>query len=231
MILSVHQPQYIPWLGYFHKIANSDIFVYLDNVQYKKREFQNRNKIRTKDGWLWLTVPVITKGRYYQKILEVEIDNTDLWQNSHWGSLKLNYGKAEHFLEHKDFFESVYSAKWEKLITLNIKIIEYLLKAFEIKTSVCCESKLDISETATDRIIQICKKLNADTYLSGQGAKEYLEEGKFKEAGIKLAWQEFSHPQYHQCYDGFEPYISAIDLLFNEGKRSKEILLGRGVGG
>ncbi|MBN1383316.1 MAG: WbqC family protein [Elusimicrobia bacterium] len=224
MVISVHQPQYLPWLGYLHKISKSDAFVYLDNVQYKKREFQNRNRIRTKEGWIWLTVPVITKGKYHQKIFEVGIDNDDLWCNSHWESIKLNYSKAEHFSEHRDFFENIYSNKWEKLIDLNIKIIGYLLKVFEIKTPVYYESKLGTTETSTDRIIQICKKLNADEYLSGRGGKDYMEENKFEESGIKLIWQEFKHPEYKQVYDGFQPYMSAVDLLFNHGPESIGIL-------
>ena len=221
MILSVHQPQYLPWLGYFYKIAQSDIFVFLDNVQYKKREFQNRNKIRTREGSMWLTVPVITKGKYYQKISDVEIDNTNSWQNDHWKSIKVNYSKAEYFAKYKDFFEYVYSTNWKKLIDLNIKIIEYLLEVFQIKTPIYYESKLNITLTATDRIIQICQNLGATSYLSGQGAREYLEESKFQKVGTKLVWQNFVHPEYKQVYDGFQPYMSAIDFLFNCGPKIK----------
>lgn len=226
MIIAAHQPQYIPWIGYFHKIAHSDAFVYLDNVQYKKREFQNRNKIRTKDGWMWLTVPVVTKGRYYQGLFEVEIDDGFSWRNDHWKGIELNYRKARHFAEHKDFFNNVYSNKWEKLVDLNARIIDYLLGAFQIKLPIYYGSKLDIPGTKTDRIIQICKKLNADTYLSGQGARRYLEEGKFEKAGIKLVWQDFVHPEYPQAYEGFQPYMSVIDLLFNCGSEGARILKG-----
>ena len=102
MIVSVHQPQYIPWIGYFHKIAKSDEFVILDNVQYKKREFQNRNKILTKTGPIWLTVPVITKERFLQKISEVEIDNTVRWQEKHWESIKFNYSHSKYFKDYKN---------------------------------------------------------------------------------------------------------------------------------
>lgn len=231
MILSVHQPQYIPWLGYFDKIDKSDCFVFLDQVQYKPREYQNRNRIRTKNGWLWLTVPVISKDLGRQKICDVKINNDTNWQKKHWESLKSCYNKAPFFKEYYHFFGSVYSVKWEKLIELNIHIIKYFLHELKIKTSLYHESEIGTSSKATDRIIEICKKLKADTYLSGIGGKAYLEEVKFFQAGIQLVYQEYNHLPYHQLYtqglDQFLPNMSAIDLLFNEGGKSISILRGK----
>ncbi len=222
MILSVHQPQYIPWLGYFDKIDKSDCFVFLDNVQYKPREFQNRNKIRTRDGWMWLTVPVISKGLGRQKISDVKIDNNYDWQRQHRNSLKAWYSKAEFFKDYFSFFEKAYNKKWDKLKDLNICIIDYILKEFKINRPVYYESELGIATRGTDRIIEICKKLKADVYLSGTGGKNYLEEEKFPQAGIKLEYQDFIHPTYKQQYTGkdniFLPNMSCIDLLFNEGQ-------------
>ena len=230
MILSVHQPQYIPWLGYFHKIAKSDCFVFLDRVQYKPREFQNRNKIRTKEGWIWLSVPVLCKGRYRQSIYDVLIDNGFPWARKHLMSLKSWYARAEFFDAHFPFFQQVYTKNWEKLIDLNIAIINYLLNQLNISTPVYFESKLDIGQTKTSRIIEICQKLKAGTYLSGAGAKAYLEEEKFVQAGIKLIYQDFLHPVYRQQFclvdKDFIPFMSTLDLLFNEGPKSREILLG-----
>ncbi|TBR16883.1 hypothetical protein EPO66_03795 [bacterium] len=232
MILSVHQPQYIPWLGYFHKIAKSDLFVFLDNVQYKEREFQNRNKIRTPRGWMWLTVPVISKGLGRQNIREVAIDNEIDWQEKHLKSLKTCYAHAEFFKEHSIFFQGLYNRKWDKLIDLNIAIIEYILKYLQIDTPVYFETKLNIASIHTERIIDICKTLNAGTYLSGIGGKDYLEEGKFSEARLKLAYQDFKHPEYRQQFikgkGDFIPYMSILDLIFNEGPGSREILVGGG---
>lgn len=228
MIVSVHQPQYIPWLGYFDKIAKSDSFVFLDNVQYKHREFQNRNKIRTKEGELWLSVPVVTKGKGRQKINEVTIDSELPWGHQHLKSLKTWYGKASFFNAYIGFFEATYSAKWEKLEDLNVQIVKYLFAQLSITKKIYFESALDIKTTKTDRIIEICQKLEADTYISGAGGKEYLEEEKFPAAGIRLVYQDFKHPQYHQQFmkdsDDFLPYMSIVDLLFNEGPRSLEIL-------
>jgi hypothetical protein len=224
MKISVHQPHYHPWIGYFNKIAASDIFVYLDNVQYKKREFQNRNKIRTNTGWSWITVPVVTKGKYFQPISRVEIDNSDSWTKSHWELIKSNYRKSKHFAVYEDYFEQIYSTKWERLIDLNVAINKYLFEAFDVDTKVVFESALDISATSTERIIQICKVLKADEYITGQGANSYLDQAEFEEAGIKLTWQKFSHPEYEQVYEGFEPYMSAVDFLFNCGKDCIDII-------
>jgi hypothetical protein len=228
MILAVHQPQYIPWLGYFDKIRKSDAFVFLDKVQYKGREFQNRNKIRTKDGWIWLSVPVVAKGLGRQEIYDVKVDNSFGWQKEHLASLRAWYGRSEFFEKHFPFFEELYGKEWESLSDLSVSIIMYMLKELSISTPLYFESKLDIKSKKTDRIIEICGKLKADTYLSGIGGKEYLEEGRFAEAGLKLAYQEFKHPVYRQQFmkdkDDFIPYMSTLDLLFNEGPRSKELL-------
>ena len=230
MILSVHQPQYIPWIGYFDKINKSDCFVFLDDVKYKPREYQNRNRIRTKKEWMYLTVPIISKGLGCQKIRDAKIDNNFDWQRRHAKSLRVWYGRAKSFKDHFSFFEDVYTRKWEKLVDLNLYIIKYLLKELSIKTPIYLESQMGISSQKTDRIIEICKQLEADTYLSGIGGKDYLEEEKFVQEGIKLEYQNFIHPVYHQRFmedrSCFLPYMSAIDLLFNEGRDSIGILRG-----
>ena len=233
MMISVHQPQYLPWLGYFDKIAKSDCFVVLDKVQYKPREFQNRNRIRTRDGVIWLTVPVVCKGKHKQGICDAVIDNEFPWQRQHCNSLKAWYGRAPFFNDYFPFFEAVYSKRWEKLSDLNIHIIRYILEALAISTPIRFESELDIRAEATGRIIDICKALGADTYLSGSGGKAYLEEDKFGDSGIKLVYQEFHHPAYRQQFmpdeKDFLPYMSIVDLLFNEGPKSREILLQKEI--
>lgn len=228
MILSVHQPQYIPWLGYFDKIAKSDGFVFLNEVQYKDREFQNRNKIRTKDGWIWLTVPVVTKGLGRQKISEVRVDNSLAWQRKHSQSLRACYGKTVFFERYFPFFESIYSAHFEMLADLNKEIIRHILIELGLSRSLYQDTDLDIHSQKTDRIIDICRKLKAATYLSGSGGRQYLEEDKFPENGIRLEYQDFTHPVYNQHVSlqdkMFLPYMSILDLLFNEGPQSRRIL-------
>jgi hypothetical protein len=167
MIISVHQPQYIPWLGYFDKISRSDRFVFLDNVQYKEREFQNRNKIRTKDGSIWLTVPVISKGEGRQNIRDVVIDNEIAWQRKHLGSLRSAYSKAAFFDKYYQYFETILAKDWGNLNDLNIEIIKFVLNELSISTPITFESELKIDTMSSQRIVDICKKLGADTYLSG----------------------------------------------------------------
>lgn len=222
MIVSVHQSQYLPWLGYFHKIVQSDLFVFLDNVQYKKREFQNRNKIRAPEGYLWLTVPVKTRGRYEQKIREVEIDNTENWQHKHWETIKKCYHRAKGFDVYTGFFEDVYKKEWKYLTELNCHIIKFILQCFGIQTPVKYETELEIEGESTVRIVNICKKINADAYLSGQGGKDYMDESLFDKEKIKLEYQQFVHPEYKQQYEPFMPFMSAVDLLFNYGEESKQ---------
>ena len=227
MIMSCHQPQYLPWLGYIDKIRASDVFVYLERVQYKKREYQNRNRIKTKDGPLSLAVPVKTKDKYDQLICDVEIDNTDDWRKKHWRAIEVNYHKAPHFNDHKDFFEDLYLREWRMLAPLNEHIIGYILEYLQIVTPIQSDLALDVHAKSTDRIIEICKAVGADAYLSGAGGKSYLEEEKVASHGIRLSYQDFKHPEYPQLYGEFIPYLSTIDLLFNCGKESANILIGK----
>lgn len=228
MILSTHQPQYIPWLGYLDKIAKSDCFVFLDQVQYKPGEFQNRNRIRAKDGWMWLSVPVVSKGQSRQKIRDCVIDNTFPWARKHLMSLKACYGKAGFFDVYFPFFEQVYAQRWEKLADLNVHIINYVLKQLSVEKPIYFASQLDTTKKNTDLIIEICQKLKADTYLSGIGGKDYLDEEKFEKVNIKLIYQNFTHPVYQQEFmrdqSDFMPCMSIVDLLFNEGPKHREIL-------
>ena len=224
MIVSVHQPQYLPWLGYFHKMYNSDAFVFLDNVQYKKGEYQNRNRIRTKDGELWLTVPVLKDTGPYPNISSVRIDNAQEWQKKHWMTLGHYYAHAPFFAKYNDFFRDIYEKKWDMLIDLNMHIVQYIASSLGIDKPIYRESQLDIKTTETMRIIDICKALKADEYLSGIGGRAYLDEKKFEENGIKLHYQDFRHPEYPQRYSPFIPYMSTIDLMLNCGEDSLKIL-------
>jgi len=226
MILAVHQPQYIPWLGYFHKIAGCDLFIYLDDVQYKKREFQNRNKIKTASGPLWLTVPVVSKGQFTQKIKEVKINNETDWPGEHLKSIEHNYAKTSHFDEHRRFFQALYQKKHEMLIDLSMETINYCLGCLKIQTPVKMSSEFNITSASTERIIDLCKAAGADTYLSGSGGREYMDVSLFEKNRIKLVFQEFKHPRYEQLFCGFEPYLSIVDLIFNCGEKSRGILLG-----
>lgn len=226
MIMAAHQPQYLPWLGYFNKMASCDLFIYLDDVQYKKREYQNRNKIRVKEGWQWLTVPVVSKGRFDQEIRRVEIEPGSSWSHDHWAGIRLAYGKAGAFHEHEAALAALYAQPWTKLDAMCRGFNEWHRGAFRISTPVALSSSFAVTTQKTRRLVDLCKACGADTYLSGQGAKEYLEPQLFTEAGIRLKFQEFRPPAYPQSHPGFEPNMAAADLILNQGARSRDILLG-----
>ncbi len=223
MIVSIHQPQYLPWLGYFDKIIKSDIFVFLDNVQYKKNEFQNRNRIKTANGWQWLTVPVMY--HFPQKIFEVEINQKMNWQKDHLKTLVVNYNRARYFSEYRTYFEELYSKNWDKLTDINIAVVELLAKVFGIKTKFFIASQIpNLREEPTERLIDICKYFSADTYLAGKGGAEYMDIEKFKKENISIIFQNFQHPVYPQLYGDFQPCMSVADLLFNCGPESRDII-------
>ncbi|MFW6129792.1 MAG: WbqC family protein [Atribacterota bacterium] len=216
MIAGIHQPQYMPWLGYIDKIKKCDKFVFLDDVQYKKREYQNRNKIRTPQGSMWLTIPVLVKGKYRQDIKQVKINNSTNWRKDHIKAIKHNYSSAKYFDKYFPQIEKIFSKEYKYLIDINMETIKFMIKAFDIDTEYVFSSELNIKSQRTQRLIDICKKLGADEYLSGQGAKDYMDQELFNKNGIKLRYQEFKHPEYTQNFDGFIPNLSAIDYLFNK---------------
>jgi len=226
MILSAHQLHYIPWLRYFHKIYHSDCFVVMDNIQFNKNGWQNRNKIKTANGWAYLTIPIYQ--RLAQNIDEVKIDNTQTWRQKHWNALQCNYAKAPYFKDYKSFFEQIYAKEWASLNDINYEMFYFYLEALGIKTKIVKASDLKVEGIDNVRLINICKKLGADTYLSGAYALEvYLDEKVFNDAGIKVSLQDWHCPEYSQQFPkaGFIPDMSIVDLLFNHGPKSMEIML------
>lgn len=226
MIIGIHQPNYLPWLGYFYKIARSDIFVFLDNAQYSKSSFINRNKIKTSQGAAWLTVDVLKKGRFKQLINEVEINNDTSWSSTHEKTISQNYSKARYFEKYKNFFEDVYHRRWQQLVDLNEALTTLICDISGISgVKFIRASEINVRGQSTELLINICKAVGADTYLSGFGAKQYMDEKAFEQANISLRYYDFEHPTYHQLWGEFIPNLSIIDLLFNEGDKSLEILL------
>ncbi len=225
LFVAGHQPHYLPWIGYFNKIYQSDIFCLVDSIQFEKKWFQNRNKIRTNNGEVTLIVPVKTSGRYYQNICEVEIDNNLPWQYKHWKTITLAYKKAPYFDRYAPFFEEVYKKEWKMLVDLNEYITRGMLDFFNIKKEMLRTSQLKTEGKKTDLLIDICKKTYADGYLSGTGgAHTYVQEESFKKAELLHAFQKFNHPVYPQIHGGFVPRMAAIDLLFNCGPQSGNII-------
>lgn len=223
MIVAVHQPQYLPWIGYFDKMRRADVFCYLNDVQYKKNEWQNRNRIKTAQDWQWLTVPV--QYRFPEKINEVRINNTTQWSKKHLQALKTNYSRAPYFKAYISIFEDTFSRDWELISELNIHLIERLKDALQMQEKkTVISSELTLREDPTDRLIDICKVLGADTYLAGQGGADYMDMARFEKNGLKLILQEFAHPVYSQLFGDFQSHLSIVDLLFNCGPESMDMI-------
>jgi len=215
----------MPWLGLFHKIFFSDVFVVIDNTQADRKSVLNKNKIRTPKGWSWISVPIIKRGRLYQKIYEAKLNNELPWKKKTKKAIWHNYKRAEFFNEHWPFIEDLFNKEWEGLKELNMHIIEYILDVLDIKRKIVFGTDLNAEGKKNELIIDICKKIEASVYLSGTGAINYNDQKKLNDNGIELVYQDFIHPTYKQNFPGFEPYMSTIDLILNHGLKSKDILL------
>jgi WbqC-like protein len=225
MIVAIHQPNYIPGLGFFHKMASADVFVLLDNVQYSKNNYTNRNRIRSRDEWAWLTVPVRISGHFGQLISQVETAE-DGWETRHWKRLLQEYGQAPYFRQYQAWLQPVYARRRINLAEINCELIEFARVSLGIGARVVRASELAVSGQSSDLLLALCKDLGATTYLSGQGGRKYLDVRKFEAAGIAVEYQEFVHPHYPQGRGGFVPNLSILDLLFHAGVESSAILLG-----
>jgi hypothetical protein len=218
MVISINQPSYLPWLGYYDRIKKSDIHVILDSVQFEKNSVTNRNKVRIPSGWCWLTVPLKTKGHFGNlRISDLEISNNLAWEKKHWETIRINYSKAPYYKDHITFFEKIYSVKWERLNDINSAINEYFLNILGIKTQIFRSTNLPITEKKNALVLNICKHFGATTYISGPFGKHYLDLATFEKEKIKVVFHEYKCKEYKQVFPNFEPNLSAIDDLFNCG--------------
>lgn len=226
LTVAISQPETLPWLGFIDKLRQCDVMVILDSVQFEKNYYQNRNKIRTPtaQGWAYLTVPVLIKGRFGQRIDQVEINSKEDWQRKHLTTLELNYHSAPCFANYFQELKSIYVSNPSRLVDFNIPIINWLVNAFKLKRDLLLSSKLKVTGSKSALVLAICKEIGATTYFSGISGKDYLDLESFEQAGIGVRFQEFYHPIYPQCYKPFVPSLSSIDLLFNCGERSLEML-------
>lgn len=226
MIVFVHQPEYIPWLGFFDKLARCDIYVIYDDAQFQHGGFHNRNRIRTPERWEWLTVPI--NHGHPQIIKSVKISG-ELWKNKHLCSIRRHYLKTPYFSKYYPLIKNALMFNHELLIGLNLHIIGTFAEILGINTKMIRSSEFPyVGVEKNEKLVSMCKFLGADTYLSGSGGKNYVKEEIFDNAKIKLQWHSYEHPKYKQGFSGFEPNMSIIDLLFNEGPNAKEILLTGG---
>lgn len=223
----IMQPTYLPWSGYFDLMDQGDIFVILDNVQFSKHSWHQKNRIKTPNGELMLTVPIIR--RHPQMINETRINNDQPWQKKHLKSIQASYAKAKYFNRYYNFFREIYSQSTEKLIDFTIPIIMLEKEILGIKREVVKASEIGVEGSKVELIVDICKKVNADEYLSPPGSEEYINEvisknDVFKKNNIKLEYQKYIPQEYTQLWGEFIPYLSAIDLIFNEGENALPII-------
>lgn len=219
MIIGIHQPNYLPYLGFFDKIRRSDIFVILDDAQFSKGDFHNRNRIKTANGSKWVTIPVIES---FKPINETHI-NFDLkfgkssWNEYHLNLIQENYKKALFFNKLFPRFKEFYSLRIDNLAINNIQLILLFCELFRINTPIHFSSTLNLKSCSSQRLIDICKYFDADTYLSGQDGPNYMNLNLFNKSQIQVKVQNFKHPVYNQLHNDFLPFLSSLDALLNEG--------------
>lgn len=216
MRLAAHQPQYLPWLGYFDKMDRVDLFVLLDTVQFKKSEWQNRNRIRTATGWQWLTVPV--RYRFPMTIREVRIDESSSWRRKHRESLRIQYARSACRDAVLPALETLLQGSFVDLAALATRSVELLAGLLGVHTPIRLASEIGgLPEGADARLIALCRRFGGATYLAGAGGQNYMDLEAYRRAGIRVEFQAFRHPVYSQPHPGFEANLSAVDLLMNCG--------------
>jgi hypothetical protein len=226
MIVSIHQPNYIPWIGFFNKVLLSDTYVVFDDVQYPRgKDYANRNQIKTNNGKKWLTVPVVGKSEL-KPWNQIEINNNG-WVDQHLSLLESFYSKSDYFTEYYPKLKEIYNTGHSKLIELNLDLIRYILTILDSNTNIVMSSDIKTDKRGMEKILHILKELNTTTYISGngEGSKRYIDETLFESNNIKLIWQNYTPLEYKQQHGDFIPYMTILDLLFNHGPNSKKYIL------
>jgi hypothetical protein len=224
MIITIHQPAYLPWLGYFDKIIRSDLYIFLDSVQFEKNSYTNRNKIKTPQGPIWLTVPVKSKGHMSSCLYELEIDHTQHWKDKHLKSIYSNYRRAPYFEETYSKLELLYASEHKFLADLCYEHLQFWLGELGISRTLVRSKDLKVGSSNSDLILDLCKQFKASTYISGALGKGYLKEHEFAEFNIEIQYQNYYHPVYPQLWSEFEPYMSILDFWMNS--RETHIVTG-----
>jgi WbqC-like protein family. len=217
--IAISQSNYIPWKGYFDMIRSVDEFVLYDDVQFTRRDWRNRNRIKTAHGLHWLTIPVKVKGRYHQSVRETEIEGSS-WAESHWQTIRHGYARAACFEEMAPILEKVYAdcSGLHMLSEVNRLWIESVCRLLAIQTPLRWSSEFSLKGDRSERLLNICLEAGADCYVSGPAARDYLDTGLFESAGVAVEWMSYEgYPEYPQLHGAFEHRVSVIDLLLNAG--------------
>ncbi|HEV2193184.1 MAG TPA: WbqC family protein [Nitrosopumilaceae archaeon] len=223
MKVVIHQPHFFPYPGFFHKLSLADTYVIMDDVQYDKR-WTNRNRIMATNGWTWLTVPINKNHKFLPNML-VEINNEISWKEHHWKKIYQSYAKSKYFHLYKDYLENLYKREWKLLFDLDFETIKKTIDWLGLKIEVVKESELHVNGESTERLVNVCKAIGADTYVAGGGSKNYMEEKLFLKSNLKIEYQNYIPIPYSQRFtDVFVPDLSIIDMLANVGSRSLQMI-------
>jgi len=216
--ICITQSNYIPWKGYFDIIRSMDEVILYDDMQYTKRDWRNRNQIKTPQGLLWLSIPVEVKGKYRQAIKDTRISDSH-WAEKHWRTLQLNYARAPHFKAYEETIAALYLQCGETFLSaINYRFLEGINRLLGIDTPMRFSSDFQLAEGQTQRLVDLCKQAGATDYYSGPSARDYLDESLFNQEGIRVHYFDFSgYPEYPQLYPPFEHSVTALDLIFNTG--------------
>lgn len=223
MVVTIHQPEHLPWLGFFHKMARCDVYVILDSVQFTKNNYQNRNRLIDQNGVVfWSTVPIRVVGHTEKRITDMELDNSQPWPRKNWARIVGAYRRHPYFNALAPELEAIFMRDYARLCDLNLDLIELFRRQFRICVPMVRSSTMEVEGSRSELLLSICRSLGADTYLSGPSGRNYLDTALFSASGVEIDYHAFKHPTYSA--PNFQPYLSSLDLLFNHGPKSREIL-------
>lgn len=224
LLLGMMQPTYLPWLGYFEMMDRSDVFVLLDDVQFSRRSWHQRNRVKGPNGPEWLSVPSLSIGHQYQRIDEIHIDSTQPWAAQHWKSIERWYGKAQYFGDYRAALFELYQRDWKKLEDFTVTLMMAICDMLGIRTRLQRSAELGVASSGNQRLIDICHRLGGFRIYDTAGAAVFIDQQMMRAAGIEVVFQEYAHPVYRQLHGEFVSHMGIIDLLLNEGPRSLEII-------
>lgn len=220
----IHQPDFAPYLGFFHRLLTTDVFIVLDDVQFLRRGWHHRDKIKGPHGARWLTLS-IDKGGYHQTLTEVRLAPIEQgWIESQLNVLRESYRKAPYFESYFEELERIYYSGTDRLVPFNLQVLKFLMRALDLRVEMRFSSEMAVPGTKSERLINLVKTVGGTHYYTGIGSRSYLDEAMFVREGLAVEWQDFRHPTYPQLHGDFVPYLSTLDLLFNCGPQAKEVL-------
>lgn len=221
--ICIHQPDFAPYLGFFHRLLISQHFILLDDVQFIRRGWQHRDRIKGKNGQIWLTLG-LHKGDYHQLINQVALSEDPKWIEDNLNLLRECYAKAEFFAEVFPRVAAIYHAGHHRMMDFNCALLDLAMEYFDISVPISRSSEYGIAATSSARLLALTQAKGGDTYLTGTGSRDYLDEEMFRAAGVRVMWQDFRHPVYPQLHGDFEPMLSCLDVLFNCGRDAAKVL-------